>query len=118
MGKYCGYNYCDGNHKRSFIRSNTNSQEYLKMALNNSTNNKLMTEKLQKCQETMLVFKKQTKNRITSKRGPQLSEIEEEENSSEQKNSGKVPDLILPTSHNVLRQMLQLQIDIRNILRT
>ena len=91
------------------------------MALNNTTNNRLMQEKLEKCQEKMQKYKKQSVFSKTSKRSPQLGEIKEESedcNNSSEQNIGKVPELILPSTQKVLRQMLQMQIDIRNILRT
>ena len=119
---YCEYHHCDGNHsgQGNLIKSDsTNSKKYLKMALNNTTNNRLMQEKLEKCQEKMLKYKKQSCR--SSKRLPQLSEIEEESedcNNSSKQNIGKIPELILPSTQKVLRQMLQMQIDIKNILRT
>ena len=119
---YCEYHHCDGNHssQRNLIKSDsTNSKKYLKMALNNTTNNRLMQEKLEKCQEKMEKYKKQSCK--SSKRLPQLSEIKEESedcNNSSEQNIGKIPELILPSTQKVLRQMLQMQIDIRNILRT
>ena len=89
------------------------------MALNNTTNNRLMQEKLEKCQEKMEKYKKQSCK--SSKRLPQLCEITEESedcNNSSEQNIGKTSELILPSTQKVLRQMLQMQIDIRNILRT
>ena len=119
---YCEYHHCDGNHSSqiNLIKSDsTNSKKYLKMALNNTTNNRLMQEKLEKCQERMQKYKKQSCK--SSKRLPQLSEIKEETedcNNSSEQNIGKIPELILPSTQKVLRQMLQMQIDIKNILRT
>merc|ERR1712001_344470 len=59
---YCGYNYCEGNHQ---IISNkimkdckTQNGYYLKIALNNSKNKRIVQEKLLKCQEKV---KKSTK---------------------------------------------------------
>ena len=121
---YCEYHHCDGNHtsQRNLMKSDsTNSKKYLIMALNNSTNNRLMEEKLEKCQEKMQKYKKQSVFGKTSKRLPQLSEIKEESedcNNSSEQNIKKIPELILPSTQKVLRQMLQMQIDIKNILRT
>ena len=53
---YCEYHHCDGNHSSqgNLIKSDsTNSKKYLKMALNNTTNNRLMQEKLEKLIKTI-----------------------------------------------------------------
>merc|ERR1712062_553326 len=57
--KFCEYHYCDGDHHKNSTTSEVSrSTRYLKMALNNYTNKRIMEEKLQRCQETLQIYKK------------------------------------------------------------
>ena len=113
--KFCEYHYCDGNHQTTLTKSEeSRSIKYLKMALNNSTNDRIMQEKLQrfrqKCQEKMLDYKENSMNKKL-KYLPALSEINEENENKDNYNSKS------ELSSELLKEMLQLQIDIKNMLR-
>ena len=90
--QYCQYYYCDGNHQGlNQKKTNTKPGKYLKKALTNSTNMKIMQENTKRYQETNK-FKpiKQTTNKFTN---------------------------TLDNNDNFSKSIIQMQNDIENVLR-
>ena len=118
-GKFCEYHYCDGNHQRTLPKSikSEESIKYLRMALNNSTNNRIMQEKLKifrhKCQEKMMDCKKNSVNKKL-KHLPELCEIREE---NENKDNCDKNFEFSSISSELLKEMFLLQNDIKIMLR-
>ena len=87
------------------------------MALNNSTNNRIMQEKLKmfrhKCQEKMIDYKKNSVNK-KSKHLPELCEINEDNETKDNCNSNFEFSSI---SSELLKEMFRLQNDIKIMLR-
>ena len=117
--KFCEYHYCNGNHQRTLPKSikSEESIKYLKIALNNSTNNRIMQDKLKafrhKCQEKMISYKKNSVNKKL-KHLPELCEISEE---NEKKDNCDSNFEFSSISSELLKEMFQLQNDIRIMLR-
>ena len=89
--QYCQYYYCDGNHQGlNKKKTSTKPGKYLKKALTNSTNKKIMQENTQRYQETNNPIK-QTTNTFT--------------NTKDDNND------------NFSKAILQMQNDIENVLR-
>ena len=117
---YCAYNYCEGNHQRinNIIMKDNKTQNayYLKIALNNSKNKRIVQEKLLKCQEKVQITKnkRQYLNEHMNTL-PKLNEIDK--HAEDQCRSNGTNSEFVSVSTELLIEMFQMQIEIDNILR-
>ena len=115
---YCAYNYCEGNHQRINMKyCKTQNAYYLKIALHNSKNKRIVQEKLLKCQEKVKKSTKFDRQSLNENINilPKLNEIDE--HGEDLCTNNGTNSEIVSVSTELLVEMFQMQMQIDNILR-